>query len=56
MRIGGSELFETAARKVAAREAPHNAVWVNVDWRLEVGEARAKLARLYPVIATVAKD
>ena len=39
---------ETLAREVAAWQAPRNAAQATVDWRFGVGEARTKLARLYP--------
>jgi hypothetical protein len=41
---------------VAAWQAPRNAAHVTVDWRFGVGEARTKLARLYPVTTPVAED
>jgi hypothetical protein len=52
-RIGD---VERLAREVAAWQAPRNAAHVTVDWRFGVGEARTKLARLYPVTTPVAED
>lgn len=52
-RIGD---VETLAREVAAWQAARNAAHVTVDWRFGVGEARTTLARLYPVITSVAED
>ncbi len=39
---------ETLRREVAAWEADRNAAGRKVDWRFGVGEARTRLARLYP--------
>lgn len=44
-RIGDAA---TLAQEVAAWQGPRNAAEVKVDWRFGVGEARTKLARLYP--------
>jgi hypothetical protein len=49
------EDVERLAQEVAAWEAPRNAARVKVDWRFGVGEARTKLARLYPVTTPVAE-
>jgi hypothetical protein len=38
----------TLMREVAVWEADRNAAGAKVDWRFGVGEARTKLARLYP--------
>jgi hypothetical protein len=43
-------------REVATWEGERNAAGTMVDWRFGVGEARAKLARLYPLITPVAVD
>ena len=40
--------METLIREVAGWEAARNAAGTKVDWRFGVGEARTKLARLYP--------
>jgi hypothetical protein len=47
---------ETLAQEVAAWEAPRNAAKTTVDWRFGVSEARATLARLYPLTTPVAQD
>ncbi len=52
-RIGD---VQTLAREVAAWQAPRNEAKATVDWRFGSGEARTKLARLYPVITPVAED
>jgi len=39
---------ETVRREVVAWERARNAAQTSVDWRFGVGEARVKLARLYP--------
>jgi hypothetical protein len=39
---------EVLVREVAAWQAARNAARATVDWRFGVGEARAKMARLYP--------
>lgn len=44
-RIADSEQL---AREIAAWEGERNAAGTTVDWRFGVGEARTKLARLYP--------
>ena len=40
--------IETVRQEVAAWERERNAAKATVDWRFGVGEARVKLARLYP--------
>jgi len=40
--------IETVRREVAARQEARNAAQATVQWRFGVGEARVKLARLYP--------
>lgn len=40
--------IETVRRAVAAWQEARNATKATVDWRFGVGEARVKLARLYP--------
>ncbi|MDQ2785723.1 MAG: IS630 family transposase, partial [Chloroflexota bacterium] len=48
--------IETLAREVASWEQAGNVAKATVEWRFGVGEARTKLARLYPITTPVAED
>ncbi|GAC1645187.1 MAG: IS630 family transposase [Chloroflexota bacterium] len=50
-RIGGVARLR---QEIAAWEGPRNVAKTTVDWRFGVGEARTKLARLYPITTSVA--
>lgn len=52
-RIGDVERLR---QEIAAWEGPRNVAKTTVNWRFGVGEARTKLARLYPVTTSVAED
>ncbi len=48
--------IETLRQEVARWERARNEAKATVNWRFGVAEARTTLARLYPVITTVAED
>jgi len=40
--------LDALSHRVAALEAERNAAHASIDWRFTTGDARIKLARLYP--------
>ena len=47
---------EVLKRRVAALEAERNASCATIDWRFTTGDARLKLARLYPKLDPVVEN
>lgn len=48
--------LEALQRRVSALEAERNAAHATIDWRFTTGDARVRLARLYPKLEPVPDD
>jgi hypothetical protein len=48
--------LEALQRRVSALEAERNTAHATIEWRFTTGDARVKLARLYPILDPVVDD